>query len=166
MAWWRRECLRCSGFGFGVGGGPDCRVGWRRFHLRGLGFRIAGTVGCRGSGERGADSVPGLGGLFGPPPGLVDAEPGSSAKPRSLDQATRSIAVITISSHALLAAKPLQGKFRIPVAFACRTSGAAVGSGRSARRCQRYGYGQDTAGVARRSSPPGVAALAGLRIIG
>ena len=76
--------------------------------------------------------MPGLGDLFGPPPVEVDTEPGLTgaagdpggdvqhpvaerrdlgggevwfeAKPRSLVQATRSIAVITISSQALLAA--------------------------------------------------------------
>ena len=58
--------------------------GWRRFHLRGLGFRVAGTEGDSCSGERGADLVPCSGDLFCPPPGVVDAEsglPGAVADP-------------------------------------------------------------------------------------
>ena len=106
-----------------VGAGSTCG-GWA-FGSLGQGMAL-------GSGERGADLVPCLGGLFCPPPGVVDPESGlpgavadpgggvqhpvpnvaisqvarsgSSVKPMSLDQATRSIAVITISSQALLAA--------------------------------------------------------------
>ena len=82
---WRRECLRCSCFDcWGWRCGPDCRVGLRRFHLRRLGFRVAGTGDGTGSGERDADLVPGSGDLFCPPPGVVDAEsglPGAVADP-------------------------------------------------------------------------------------
>ena len=60
----------------GLAVGSTVVSGWRQFHLRGLGFRVAGTEGGPGSGERGTDSVPSSGDLFGPPPGLVDAEPG------------------------------------------------------------------------------------------
>src|SRR6476620_375204 len=60
---------------FGVGGSPDCRVGWAPVPLVGWVF-LSGTVSGGGSGERGADAVPAGGDGLGPGPVGVDPQPG------------------------------------------------------------------------------------------